>query len=144
MQSDYVPTGRLPSTYYAGPPPKARGARGALLLAALAVLLAIAIYFCARRPDTGRGALARGLADRGWTVYLRRGCGYCDKQRALLGPGFKKYVLYAEDGTVLGGYTKAPPLALGAIQAVPFWHNERTGEDRAGLQDAAALERMAR
>lgn len=76
-------------------------------------------------------------------MYYLQGCAYCDKQAALL-RGFGRYVRYGPDGAILGGHAaKAPSRPFKSIRAFPFWHNQRTGETRAGYQDAAALAKMA-
>lgn len=125
-------------------------ARALRVCEAVAVVVLVAITIClvsgfaaghcrgARRP----AGLAERLAERGWTVSLSRDCGYCHKQVALL-PGFRRYVLYGPGGAILDGYTRAPPVGYGALPAFPYWYNTQTGEARAGLQDAAALGRMA-
>lgn len=140
------PAGRMPTAYYPGPapaPPHKKGAHGSrravlALALALVVVLSILILYRVLVPR----ALASGLARNGWTVYLLRGCGHCDRQAALLS-GFHMVVRYGPDGKLLGGYTKTPPLAFGDIKAFPCWYNLLTGEKRLGFQDVAALEKMA-
>jgi len=118
-----------------------RGGSRKIVLAvalALAVVLIIVILYYMFSPR----ALSRSLARCGWTVYLRKGCGYCHKQMKLLS-GFDMFVLYGPDGSILDGYTQSPPVAFSAVKGFPCWYNLRTGESRMGLQDIASLQRMA-
>ena len=112
---------------------------------AMAIVLVILIVFCLASPQ-GREqkALMRELAHRGWTVYLKKGCGWCHKQMKLL-DGFDHTVLCSNDSppVVLDSYMQAPPLECGKIAAFPYWYNTRTQEDRTGYQDEHALKKMA-
>jgi len=143
---DSEPQVGLPTVFYPGPPhvAVARSGPQSLVLAAVVLLAVVLICACWRGGHLKRrfASSPKGLAARGWTVYYLQGCGYCDKQAALLG-SFARYVKYGPGGVLLGGYTEAPPLTFGAIRGFPHWYNTRTGETRGGFQDAAALAEMA-
>lgn len=108
---------------------------------AVAVVLIIVILYYMFSPRT----LAKGLARCGWIVYYRQGCGYCTKQKHVLGGKFHKYIECDTSGNQIGGYTTSPPLPCNSptITGFPFWYNTRTKETRVGLQDAGSLEKMA-
>jgi len=136
---------RLPTTYYPGPAGeigttaenvgRLRLAQ-AIILSVGVILLIVVIYYYTRAPSSG------DLAQKGWTVYLRKGCGACDAQVKHLA-GFSSYVVYGPDGTVLENRAKGALVPYGTIKGFPHWHNSSTGEVRTGLQDAAALKVMA-
>jgi hypothetical protein len=142
------PPAPLPRAYYPGPAGASEGGgsdrkKERLLNAALlavAVLLVLLVVYHLAAPRTLGARLDRG----GWVVYYRKGCGYCDKQKALLS-GFSKFIETDQAGKLVGGYTDAPPLPLKSpeIKGYPFWYNTRTRASKMGLQSAADLEKMA-
>jgi hypothetical protein len=144
---------RMPSVYYPGPAAGDLDSESAsaclaqrivlaITLAAIVILVIMIIYHL-WRGSSHTSALARGLTQNGWTVYLRKGCGFCDEQMKMLG-GFSQYTLYGTDGSLLSGYTKTPPLTFGVIKGFPCWYNLRSGETRMGLQNVTTLQQMAK
>jgi hypothetical protein len=109
-------------------------------LAVAVVLIIVILYYM-----FSHCGLAKGLIRNGWIVYYRHGCGYCTKQKSALGGKFHKYIECDPSGKQIGGYTAHPPLPCNspAITGYPFWYNTHTKATRVGLQDAAALKKMA-
>jgi len=114
-----------------------------ILLATVVVMVAAILYIMFSGSSTAVGTrLSRG----GWIVYYLRGCGYCTKQKELLGgrspPGYS-FVECDMKGNQVGG--QAPPIPCGhpIIKGYPFWFNVRTKETRAGLQSLSVLKSMA-
>jgi hypothetical protein len=70
------------------------------------------------------------LANAGWVLYSRAGCGYCERQMAELGGAYPRAV-------------HCSPASCANVTAFPTWVNTRTGERRVGLQGRAALLSMA-
>jgi len=63
--------------------------------------------------DTSKESqLGKALADRGWKLYTRKGCGYCDKQMKVLGGSYPKMIDCAGNNKCDG------------IRAFPTWVNE--------------------
>ena len=108
---------------------------------AVAVVLIIVILYYVFLPRS----LSKNLARRGWTVYYRKGCGYCTKQKQVLGGDFHKYIECDTNGNQLGGYTTSPPLPCNSpqITGFPFWYNTKNQKTHVGYQDIRALENMA-
>ena len=145
-----VPQGsQIPTTYYAGPSTGvigvtagAAGGHRLVMGAIIAMIVVLSVVIVYHFATTKR--FAAGLAKCGWTAYFLKGCGWCDKQMAIL-PDFDQYTVYASGGAVVKSYTPQPPLAYSSITGgFPFWHNVVTGESRTGFQDANALAGMAR
>lgn len=111
------------------------------VLLAIAIVLILVILYHMVQP----GRLAKSLAHRGWIVYYRPGCGYCTKQKQVLGGKFKNFIECDTKGNLVGGYTSHPELPCNSpiIKGFPFWYNTRTKKFRTGLQDTSSLEKMA-
>jgi hypothetical protein len=124
----------MPVEYFPSPP-SAHHMRTALIIAGVAVLLVFAAYklFAPK-------ALAHTLTGKGWVAYFMTGCGYCDKQRELLGSTFTSFVV-CTNGAPTSGI--APPTPCGQFTSFPTWYNTKTKETRVGYQNAAALASMA-
>ena len=108
---------------------------------AVAIVLIIFIMFTMFSPK----ALRHSLARCGWVMYSRVGCGYCTKQKELLGGHYGKTIECDTCGNQVGGYTSTPPIPCKSpmIKGFPFWYNVRTQQTRTGLQDIASMEKMA-
>lgn len=93
-----------------------------------------------------KGSQAKRLASCGWIVYYLQGCGYCTKQKEVLGGDYKNYIECNRQGDQLSGYTTTPPIACNSpqINGYPFWYNTKTKDTRGGLQGVDALKKMAR
>lgn len=128
---------------YKGATPACRRRRMLLTvaLAAAVVLIIMILYYM-----FSHGGLAKGLTRNGWVVYYRHGCGYCTRQKIVLGGKFHKFIECDSSGKQIGGYTTHPPLPCNSptITGYPFWYNTHTKATRVGLQETAALEKMAR
>lgn len=92
-----------------------------------------------------KGSHAKRLAGCGWIVYYLQGCGYCTKQKEVLGGKYKNYIECNRQGDQLSGYTTTPPIACNSpqISGYPFWYNTKTKDTRGGLQGVDALKKMA-
>lgn len=114
---------------------------------ALAAVVVLIIMVMCRMAGSSKGsskgspkgsskALVKHLADCGWVVYYRRGCGHCTKQKEVLGGNYKKYIECDANGVQLSGYTTKPPVACNSpqIKGFPFWYNTKTGDTRLGFQ----------
>jgi hypothetical protein len=112
----------------------------AVAIAIVVVLLVVLLYTLLKGTFMGSTTLAQRVADCGWVVYYRRGCGYCVRQDAILG-GYPAVV----DCSSRRARPAGAPLPCGspAIRGYPFWYNLRTGESRTGLQGLDDLETMA-
>jgi hypothetical protein len=115
----------------------------AIVLAA--VVLLVIMVMC-RMAGSSEGSLVKRLANCGWVVYYLQGCGYCTKQKSILGGNYKKYIECDRNGDQLSGYTTKPPIACDSrqIDGFPFWYNTKTRETQRGLQNIDALKDMAR
>ena len=121
-------------------------------VALAAVVLLVIMVMCRMAGMAGmaggssKGSLVKHLANCGWVVYYLQGCGYCTKQKNILGGGYKKYIECDRNGDQLSGYTTKPPIACNSrqIDGFPFWYNTKTRETRRGLQDIDTLKDMAR
>lgn len=163
---------QLPTAYYPGPmptsplgpepgvvvvvvPPTRKPRRQAQLLRAIvmaAVILLVIILAVRVSGQRERGrkramrSLSARLAHRGWTLYLMKGCGFCEKQMRELGR-YPRYVVLSADPShqILDG--NGPVLLdVREIPAFPYWYREegQNRESRTGYQNWAALETMAR
>ena len=90
-------------------------------------------------------SLSRRLENKGWVVYYRQGCFFCDKQKTELDFKFNKFIECDANGNLMAGYTMNPPLQCGSplITGYPFWFNTRTSEMKPGYQDKESLSLMA-
>ncbi len=91
-------------------------------------------------------ALAHRLAQRGWTLYMMEGCGFCTKQMNELGEYPRHMVLSADAShRIISGDTSLIELDTRQIPAFPFWYRQdgQNRDSRTGYQDMAALEAMA-
>ena len=112
---------------------------GPALYAALTalVLLAVVAFVVTRRRAHGEKFTPGGpdlgerLARKKWRLYVMPGCGFCDKQLAILGGTYPRL-------TVCTGGKCA-----GVASAFPHWANEATGATAVGLRDGAELQRLA-
>ena len=90
--------------------------------------------------------ISRRLAQKGWTLYLMQGCGYCTKQMKELG-SYPRHVVLSADSShkVLGGNTGVQ-LDVRQIPAFPFWYREvgQNRDTRTGYQTKDALEEMTK
>ncbi len=111
-------------------------------VAAIAIAVVIVLIIVIIAYLVSERSLARKLEIRGWTVYLKDGCGWCHKQIGLIG-GFGRAIHCSKTGEIIGGFTRKPAKSLADIKGFPFWHNTLTGEERTGFQDASALDKMA-
>lgn len=88
-------------------------------------------YIRADRGDDKSMPLTVGLANKGWVLYSKPGCGACDAQKRLLG---EPYLSTIEcEGAKCSGVTRR----------FPFWLNTTTDESRVGLQSLGSLAAMA-
>jgi hypothetical protein len=121
-------------------------ARARKLLLALALATAIVLILLVLYHMFAPRTLAHGLAQCGWTLYLLEGDAVGLSQLSLL-DGFAGHVVFCGSGSGSGEdlapTAGGPHPYCGGIQAFPFWYNSRTGEERPGYQNRAALERMA-
>jgi hypothetical protein len=108
----------------------------AIVLAAVVLLVIMVMCRMAGMAGGEPKSLVKHLADCGWVVYYRRGCGHCSKQKEVLGGNYKKYIECDENGVQLSGYTTKPPIACNSpqIKGFPFWYNTKTRETRLGFQ----------
>jgi hypothetical protein len=67
--------------------------------------------------------LSRDLADRGWYVFTASYCGFCTKQKQIIGNNYPNIV---ECDTKIG----SPPsgLSCSSVHAYPTWYNAKTGQ----------------
>lgn len=115
-----------------------------VIVGALVVLVIVAAYYLWRRARGPKGpqkGLGQALADAGWVVVLRDGCGWCTKQLAVLGGAYPRYVECAKGGPAYHGVSAAEKAKLPACGTVgtPYWANVKTGQKAPGYQDAAKL-----
>jgi hypothetical protein len=118
------------------------------VLILLVILIAVRVSRC--RSGTsgtpGMRKISRRLAEKGWTLYLMKGCGYCTKQMKELG-SYPRHVVLSADSShkVLGGNTGVQ-LDVRRIPAFPFWYREvgQNRDTRTGYQTKAALEEMTK
>ena len=103
------------------------------------VVICIIVYWFINKD------LSKRLARKGWMVYYKQGCYYCDKQKGALNYKFRNYVECDSNGYQVGGFTNSPPLSCGSseITGYPFWYNMSTGETKPGFQDIESLTMMA-
>jgi hypothetical protein len=106
------------------------------LQAILVTILVLVAYRYARIawPRWRQSRLGHRLAKQGWVLYARAGCGYCTKQAKLFPGGYPNTVHC--DGAA------AATAPCSAIKGFPHWRNSKTGVERVGYQDAAALTAM--
>lgn len=111
----------------------------AAVLAVAVLLLIVIMYYV-----VDDSCLAKRLARSGWTVYYRKGCHYCKKQKSVLDGKFRQTVKCDVDGSLLRSYTATPALSCKdpIITGFPFWYNTRTKDTRVGLQSKEKLELM--
>lgn len=113
----------------------------------IAVIVVSIIMICHHMPSVTSSSVSTRLAQGGWVVYYRQGCGYCTAQKQVLAWGNKQPHNYIEcdmRGKQVGGLFPPPvPCNSPTITGFPFWLNTRTGETRAGLQSINALNTMA-
>jgi len=127
-----------------------------LAIGLLAVVAIVLLIYFSVRPNQPKGGTSKGLQRNGWVLYTRPGCGFCDKQRTLLGSKFLNTQGNVTDcgssvargaPVLTGGSNPAPAPAPVCgdprIVAYPFWYCKTTGEIRVGLQDANQLREMA-
>jgi len=119
------------------------------LLASIAIIL---IVYYSTKPNKPKKHVSEGLQKNGWLLYTRPGCGFCDKQKALLGnkflntPGNVIDCGSSASSRVLqdrGDPAPAPLCGDPRIVGYPFWYCKSTAEIRVGLQDASQLRGMA-
>ena len=77
----------------------------------------------------------------GWQLYMRKGCGYCTKQKAQNGNKFSNYIEYAPGGTIIENkiVPGQPVLPFSAMSGFPMWYNYKTGAKKMGLTDMCSL-----
>ena len=77
----------------------------------------------------------------GWQLYMRKGCGYCTKQKAQNGNKFSNYIEYAPGGTIIENKIAPgqPVLPFSAMSGFPMWYNYKTGAKKMGLTDMCSL-----
>ena len=123
-----------PQEYYTAPPPavvylaqprvyKEKKSSAWLLWAVLIVLIIVVAVAVDRRRN-----LARRLANRGWVLYTKPGCGYCTRQLAELGGPYPRQI----------DCSGTNPLCA-HISSFPTWVNSRTRDTRVGLQSREEL-----
>lgn len=127
----------------------ARGAAGpdpaTLVYAGVLVVLVIVVAYYLRRrahaPTAPQKRLGQALADAGWAMVLRDGCGWCEKQLATLGGSYPKTMECAKTGPVYRGVSGAEKAKLPACGTVgtPYWVNVKTSQTARGYQDVAKL-----
>jgi hypothetical protein len=110
----------------------------------LAIALAVLIIICVIVYWFLNKDLSRRLARKGWMVYYKQGCYYCDKQKTTLNYKFNNYVECDSNGYQISGFTSSPPFNCGSpeISGYPFWYNMNTGESKPGYQDLESLTMM--
>lgn len=127
-----VAGGADPEPLFFFPAAPRRSWAGAGLVLAL-VLIAIILLLVVFAPRPGRRNLAAALAERGWVMYFKPGCGHCESQLRGLGGSFSGLVVCDPScGADCGG-----------IRAFPTWRNATTGEVRVGAQSLRSLYEMA-
>jgi hypothetical protein len=118
------------------------------MLWALAALAVLAVILILRGGRDERIELDARLERRGWLLYVRDGCGYCTKQLAMLGPGFRRHNVVECNGPPPNAPAAHPASLVPSCQdprisGFPFWYNKKTGLMKTGLQSHHELERMA-
>jgi hypothetical protein len=79
------------------------------------------------------------LADKGWVVYMRPGCGWCDKQKNTLAESGMsyQYVACGQLGDAPGGESVSAPSnkPCDSVRGFPLWYNKLTKEEKPGYLD---------
>lgn len=143
--ADVVPTSapRLPTTNYM-PTQVARSGRDsekdtnrAVIIAVAIILILIMVYWAMMPQDMGDK-----LAARGWILYIRDGCSFCERQLTVLGGSYPKIVECTAAGKLVRSGCGNPPFACHRVSAFPHWWCSETKETRTGLQTLSQLQSM--
>ena len=105
------------------------------------ILLILIIIIALLSPRSQSQSLSSKLSNSGWIVYYRKGCGYCNAQKDILGSNYKMFIEYDTNGNQIGGLTTIT--ATPEISGYPFWYNINTHATKIGLQDINSLNYMA-
>jgi hypothetical protein len=86
------------------------------------------------------------LSDKGWIVYMRPGCGWCDKQKNTLAEsGLNyQYVACGQLGQVPNGELISAPSSkpCESVRGFPLWYNRLTKEEKPGYLDLAKVKAL--
>jgi hypothetical protein len=111
---------------------------------ALAASVFLFVLIMARKHLRKR-SLHRGLAENGWVLYTKPGCGHCISQMKALGGWYKKTVV-CSGGRKLNERVDAgggPACDDPSIPGYPYWFNAKGKTPLVGLKKGWELEEMA-
>jgi hypothetical protein len=119
-----------------------------LTIALIIVVILVLVYYCfsSNTMDSGNNSntISAQLANAGWILYTRAGCGFCTRQLAELGcASYPNQIHCNVGGTVLSSNCDQAPFTCSQVSGYPFWYNQRTKDVRSGLQPYNSLVSMA-
>lgn len=83
----------------------------------------------------------KDLNDKGFIILLMNRCGWCAKQKTLLGDNLQKLKYYTVDDPS-SGYDKLPLRLRNRIRGYPCWVNQNTEEIHPGFKEIPAIKSL--
>lgn len=110
------------------------------------VILIFAVFFFSKNnqmvsKEVTTGQVVDLLNQRGWGIALMEGCGWCGRQKEVLGPHLNQ-IRHSVVNRAGQGNFEIPPHIRSQIHSYPAWFNINTGEISAGFRDYNQMTRM--
>jgi len=104
----------------------------------LLATIVLSVVLCVSDEGFHDNDLSSKLKEKGWRCFHSKGCGWCAKQLEALGSDLEGLAFEVSTDE---GKNKMKEHNVNA-GGYPHWKNIKTGEEKSGFQDKAALEKM--